>query len=62
MIKTLGIILIIIIIHSLIKNISEGMENSQIGEITYYVQYILIVTLVMTNFADTIRNDKRNCK
>lgn len=38
------------------------MENSQISEITYYVQYILIVTLVMTNFADTIRNDKRNCK
>jgi len=30
------------------------MGNEQIGEITYYVQYILIVTLIMANFTDTI--------
>ena len=53
-IKTLGYILIIVIVHSIIKNISEGLGNGEIGEITYYVQYILIVTLIMTNFSDII--------
>ena len=53
-ITSLGYILIIIIIHSIIKNISEGMGNNSIGEITYYVQYVLIVTLIMTNFTETI--------
>lgn len=53
-IQSLGYILIIIVIHSIIKAISEGMGNEQIGEITYYVQYILIVTLIMTNFSETI--------
>lgn len=52
--RTLGYILIIVIVHSIIKNISEGLGNGEIGEITYYVQYILIVTLIMTNFSDII--------
>lgn len=30
------------------------MGNNEIGEITYYVQYILIVTLIMTNFSDIV--------
>lgn len=30
------------------------MGTSQISEITYYVQYILIVTLIMTNFSETV--------
>ena len=51
---SLGLILIIIIIHSIIKSISEGLGNEKIGEITYYVQYILIVTLIMTSFSETI--------
>lgn len=53
-IRTIGYILVIIIVHSIIKNITEGLGNGEIGEITYYVQYILIVTLVMTNFSDII--------
>lgn len=32
----------------------KGLEIGEIGEITYYVQYILIVTLVMANFSDII--------
>ena len=52
--KTIGYIFIIIIIHSIIKSISEGTGNGEIGQITYYVQYILIVTLIMTNFSDII--------
>ena len=53
-IKILGYILIIVIVHSIIKNITEGLGNGEIGEITYYVQYILIVTLIMTNFSEII--------
>lgn len=53
-ITVLGSIVIIIVIHSILKSISEGLENKSISQITYYVQYILIVTLIMTNFADII--------
>lgn len=47
-------IIIIIVIHSILKNISEGLENKSIAQITYYVQYILIVTLMMTNFVQIL--------
>lgn len=53
-IRVLGSIVIIIVIHSILKSISEGLENKSISQITYYVQYILIVTLIMTNFADIL--------
>lgn len=46
--------MVIVIIHSVLKSISEGLENQGITQITYYVQYILIVTLIMTNFADVV--------
>lgn len=41
-------------IHSILKSISDSLENKSISQITYYVQYILIVTLIMSNFADII--------
>ena len=51
-ISLLGSILIIIIIHSLLKNFTENLnKNEGIGQIAYYVEYILIVTLVMANFS-----------
>lgn len=53
-INVLGSIIIIIVIHSILKSISEGLENKSISQITYYVQYILIVTLIMKNFADIL--------
>lgn len=53
-ITVLGSIIVIIIIHSILKSVSEGLENKAISQITYYVQYILIVTLVMANFADIL--------
>ncbi|MBO5478910.1 MAG: stage III sporulation protein AE [Clostridia bacterium] len=46
--------IVIIVIHSILKSISESLENKSISQITYYVQYILIVTLIMSNFADII--------
>lgn len=53
-IRTIGLIIIVIVIHSIIKSISEGLENKSVAQITYYVQYILIATLIMSNFADII--------
>lgn len=47
-------ILVIIIIHSILKNITDGLENTSTSQIIYYVTYILIVTIVMKNFADII--------
>lgn len=44
----------IIVIHSILKSISDSLENKSISQITYYVQYILIVTLIISNFADII--------
>ena len=58
-IKVLGSIIVIIIIHSLLKSISDSLENKSISTITYYVQYILIVTLIMSNFADIINMTKQ---
>lgn len=47
-------VLVIIIIHSIIKNIGENIGNGSVAQITYYVQYILIVTLVMSSFFQVI--------
>lgn len=53
-IKTIASIMIVIIIHSILKSISEGLNNKGIIQVSYYVQYILIVTLIMGNFAEII--------
>lgn len=53
-IKTMSAIIIIIIIHSILKSISENLGNESVAKITYYIQYILIVTLVMKNFGGII--------
>lgn len=54
-ITTLGSILVIVILHSILKTISEYTENKSIGQISYYIQYILIVGLVMHNFTDIVQ-------
>ena len=47
-------IMVIIVIHSILKSLSDGLENKGVSQITYYVQYILIVTLIMTNFVQIL--------
>lgn len=61
-IANIGGIIVIIIIHSVLKCISDGLENKSISKITYYVQYILIVTLVMTSFSDILIMVKESIK
>ena len=53
-ITVLGSILVIIVIHSILKSISENLENKAVSQITYYVQYVLIVTLILSNFSNII--------
>jgi stage III sporulation protein AE len=53
-VKSLACILAIIIIHSILKSISESLENDNISKLIYYVQYIAIITVIMSNFSDII--------
>ena len=59
-ITILGSIILIIIINSILNCITEGLENKSISQIAFYVQYILIVTLIMSNFADIISLTKQS--
>ena len=53
-IKSLVSILIIIVIHSILKSISENLQNDNVSKMIYYVQYIAIVTVIMNNFSNVI--------
>lgn len=57
-IKTVSGIIIIVIIHSILKSISENLGNESVSKIAYYIQYILIVTLIMKNFGGIITDIK----
>lgn len=52
--KMLISILVIIVIHGILKSITDNLKNSNISQIIYFVQYILIVTLIMSNFTEII--------
>ena len=45
-------ILIIVLLHSILKSITDGLENSEVSKIVYYAQYILIITIIMGNFTN----------
>ena len=53
-IKAIGSILAIIVIHSILKSISESLENDGISKLIYYTQYILIITIILANFSDIV--------
>ncbi|MBP3255285.1 MAG: stage III sporulation protein AE [Clostridia bacterium] len=53
-VKTIASIMVVIIIHSILKSITDNLENKSVGQIAYYVQYILIVTIIMSSFAEVI--------
>ena len=52
--KTIIAVLTIVLIHSIIKVVAKNLETSNISKIIYYVQYILIITIIMSNFSDLI--------
>lgn len=59
--SVLGSILAIVVIHSILKSVSESLENDTISKLIYYVQYILIVTIIMMNFSDIVPVVKDTC-
>ena len=58
--KILASILLIIVIHSLLKSVSDNLANNSVSKITYYVEYILIVTLVLISFSEVITITKNS--
>lgn len=58
--KIMGSIIVIVIIHSILKSVSDSLENKSISQIAYYVQYILIVTIIMSNFGSLITMTKQS--
>lgn len=58
-ITVLGSIIIIIILNSILNCITEGLENKSVSQIAFYVQYILIVTIVLGNFSNVIDSVKQ---
>ena len=57
----LGSVLAIVIIHSVLKSVSESLENDTISKLIYYVQYICIITIIMMNFSDIVQVVKDTC-
>ncbi len=51
---TISGVIIVVIIHSILKTISENLGNESVAKIAYYIQYVLIVTLIMSNFSSII--------
>lgn len=50
----LSSVIVIIVIHSILKSISESLGNKGVSQVAYYIQYVMIVALIMTSFADII--------
>ena len=55
----LSSIIVIIVIHSILKSISESLGNKGVSQIAYYIQYIMIVALIMKSFAEVINMVKQ---
>lgn len=53
-IQAIASILVVIVIHSVLKSLTESLGNDSIGQITYYAQYILIVTIIMNNLSNVL--------
>ena len=58
--KILANVLLVVAIHSLLKSISENLGNNGVSKITYYVEYILIVSLVLVSFSEVITVTKNS--
>lgn len=54
--KTLISILVIVLIHSILKSITDDLSSSNISKIIYYVQYILIVTIILNDFTGILKD------
>ena len=47
-------VLLLIIIHGILKNISENLGNKQTGKIGYFIQIILLITVLMKIYSSIL--------
>ncbi len=47
-------ILLVIIIHGILKNISENLGNEQTGKIGYFIQIIFLITILMKIYSNIL--------
>lgn len=47
-------IVIIVVICSILKTISENLGNESVGQVAFYSEYIMIVIILMKNFAEVV--------
>ena len=60
--KPLGSILLIVIIHTILKNISSNLGNEDTAQIAYFVECILIVTIIVNDFATILTSIRHTIK
>ena len=54
-ITSVAVILIVIIIHSILVQISETLGNKNVSQVAYFVEYIIIITVVLGSFSNIIQ-------
>lgn len=59
-VSNICIIMIVIIIHSILVTVSENLGNKSVSKVAYFVEYIIIITLVFNNFSDIINMVKES--
>ena len=52
--KSFSVILIIILLNAIIKSISDNLENTEISEIIFIIEYILILTIILKDLISII--------
>lgn len=55
-ITSIGYILVIVVIHSILKSIGENLGNDSVSKIAYFIEYILIVTIILNSFVGIVTN------
>ena len=56
--KVMISILTIVLIHSILKALTDSLQSSSVSKIIYYVQYILITKIILNNFSELILSIK----
>lgn len=58
-VKMIISILIVIIIHGILKSITENLGNEQTGKIGYFVQLIILITILAKIYLEILNNVKQ---
>lgn len=59
-ISNIGIILIVIVIHSILATISDNLGNKGVAQVAYLAELAIIITLVLKSFAGIISMTKES--